>query len=452
MYFLDLHGNSKKKETAPDGSKDENVFDIMQGVVISIFVKIRKLYSSNTCYADVFGCRKDKYHELYLRRVSDLNWKAIDSRNPLYLYTSEFHQDFDNYSRFMSTKDAFLVSNTGVKTHRDHFAIGFQQKEIIDRVITLRDSTINDKRIYEIYHLTDTRDWRLTEARNRICALTNPYEKITTIDYRPFDTRYTYYDSCFIELIKHDVFQHMFQANISIVCTRQTSLSQYKHCFVSDRVSETCFISNKTKETAYIFPMWLYNNVEFLGAKHTEKKPNIKPEVFAMLKARYATQNTKEISPEAFMGYIYAVLHSPTYREKYKDFLKTDFPRIPFCDDYRVFEQMSALGWELINAHLMKSEDLKQRYPDLGTYTGIGSNEVSKLYYTDSLQRLHINDTQYFDSIPEPVYMFHIGGYQVLHKYLKDRKGRELTLDEINNVEFIAKILAFTMDTMQRID
>jgi len=198
--------------------------------------------------------------------------------------------------------------------------------------------------------------------------------------------------------------------------------------------------------------LYLYQEIDFLGSTQFEKKPNIKPEIFQLLQAKYAAQNTAEITPEAILGYIYAVLHSPTYRSKYKDFLKTDFPRIPFCEDFGVFEQMSALGWDLINAHLMKSDGLKQKYPGLGSYTNKGGNEVTKVFYAENLQRLNINDTQFFDAIPEPVYNFHIGGYQVLNKYLKDRKGRTLTLDEINNVEFIAKILAFTMDIMQEID
>lgn len=158
------------------------------------------------------------------------------------------------------------------------------------------------------------------------------------------------------------------------------------------------------------------------------------------------------ITPEQVMSYIYAVLHSPTYRSKYADFLKTDFPRIPFTDDYKVFIQLSELGWDLINAHLQKKPELHKLYQGMGDFAVKGTNLVDKVLYTEAQSRLYINADQYFGKLPETVFNFYIGGYQVMHKYLKDRKGRTLTLDEINNVELIAKTLQFTLDQMQKID
>lgn len=188
-----------------------------------------------------------------------------------------------------------------------------------------------------------------------------------------------------------------------------------------------------------------------LGSTYVQKDSNINTEI-PHIRHIINANNNNSIIEEIIFGYIYSILHSPTYREKYKDFLKTDFPRIPFCEEYATFEALSALGWRLINAHLMKSDEPRLQYPQLGQYQVPGGNVVEKVFYTDSLQRLNINDRQYFAPVPEELYTFHIGGYQVLNKYLKDRKGRNLSLDEIENVENIVRVLAFTRDIMQEID
>ncbi|MCK9309300.1 MAG: N-6 DNA methylase [Candidatus Cloacimonetes bacterium] len=448
MYFLDLHGNSKKKETAPDGGKDENVFDIMQGVCISILLKINKAGTALANY-DISGTRLKKYELLNQLRVKDIEWSSIESCAPFYCYNLKTKENILEYYKYVSIKDCTIVSNTGIKTHRDHFAIGFQKEEIIRRVNDFSDISQSDHSITKLYSLPDTRDWKLNIARKLIYAKEDKYLPIKRIAYRPFDVRFTYYDPAFIELTKSDVFQHFELDNISLVCTRQIALNDYSHIFVTDIISETCFISNKTKETSYIFPLFLYSTGKFLQEDKVFMQSNFKPEIIQMLKSKYSVA---DITPEAIMGYIYAVLYSPTYRSKYKDFLKTDFPRIPFTDDYAIFQIMAVKGNELIQAHLQRRTDLKTKYPAMGDFTTKGDNVVVKVVYDDTHEKLYINPTQYFANVPERVWSFYIGGYQVLQKYLKDRKGRTLTLDEINNVEDVAKILAYTIDTMIEID
>ena len=152
-------------------------------------------------------------------------------------------------------------------------------------------------------------------------------------------------------------------------------------------------------------------------------------------------------SPEDILGYVYAVLHSPTYRQKYQDFLKIDFPRIPFVAECETFEALSKLGWELVQTHLLKSVP-----QELNVDVTPGDFRVEKPAYDAQRERLHINTTQYFSPVPQDVWEFHIGGYQVLDKYLKSRKGRTLSLDEIENIQNVISVLRFTIDQMQRID
>ncbi len=155
-------------------------------------------------------------------------------------------------------------------------------------------------------------------------------------------------------------------------------------------------------------------------------------------------------APEQVLGYIYAILHSPTYRKKYAEFLKFDFPRIPFTDDSAKFKTLSKLGWQLIQTHLLNEIPQGKEYENLAIYMGSGENIVEKTNYSNG--KLYINKEQYFDNIPEQVYEFKIGAYQVLHKYLKDRKGRNLSLDDIMNIENICKSLKFTITQMKLID
>lgn len=202
------------------------------------------------------------------------------------------------------------------------------------------------------------------------------------------------------------------------------------------------------KGYGYVFPLYLYEKPEGLFANGTEL---IKTENFTKAFRQFIDQHYHtHYPPEEILGYIYAVLHSPTYRAKYAEFLKIDFPRIPFTKDGETFETLSKLGWQLVQAHLLHEIPAS----DLGAYGGEGDNTVIKPDYrkTPDSERLYINKTQYFEPVPEAVYRFQIGGYQVLDKYLKDRKGRTLTLSEVKNIKQIIKVLAFTIEQMHKID
>ena len=144
------------------------------------------------------------------------------------------------------------------------------------------------------------------------------------------------------------------------------------------------------------------------------------------------------------------MLYAPAYRKRYTDFLRTDFPRIPFPEERADFKSLSESGWELAEVHLMRKPP--KGLSGLGAYFGKGGNEVEKPRWVRVRGEVWINASQGFADIPREVWDFTVGGYQVIEKYLKSRKGRTLSLDEIENVEKVANILSFTIAQMERID
>jgi predicted helicase len=275
--------------------------------------------------------------------------------------------------------------------------------------------------------------------------------------YRPFDARLIYFDPSKLERAREKIMQHMIHKdkNIGLMTTRLTkdewSILATSHIIAHKAVSRY--------DIGYLFPLYLYNApgnnkalnnkqnnhlfVKESQADYNERRENLAPKFRAFLDLKYG----HHYEPEEILGYIYAVLHSPTYRRKYAEFLKIDFPRIPFVDDRRTFEKLAAAGWQLAQAHLLK-EILDILKVDLTK----GSDQVEKPIYAAPQQRLYFNNEQYFSPVPEDVWNFHIGGYQVLDKYLKSRKGRALSLDEKENIINVVKVLRFTIDRMREID
>jgi predicted helicase len=231
--------------------------------------------------------------------------------------------------------------------------------------------------------------------------------------------------------------QHLLDQNTSlIVCKQVKAGPEWRHVIAGDEIVESTALSNRTSEISYVFPL---NALSAVG-----RQENLSPDFRAFLDARYA----HHYAPEEVLGYIYAVLHAPSYRSRYADFLRIDFPRIPFAQKRKHFDALSALGWALVQAHLLR--DCPHR--GLAQYAGKGDHSVEAVAWGETDQRIHINKTQSFGPVPEAVWRFTIGGYQVLDKYLKSRKGRRLSLDEINHLGQVADSLAFTIDQMALID
>ena len=455
LYLIDLHGNVKRKETTPEGGKDENVFDIEQGVAISLLVKKEGL-SRGVYHADLQGTRQEKYRTLLEAEKDGMTWAELQPSTPFYLFVPQDEELRGEYERGWKVTDIFSVNVLGFQTHRDHFAVAYEKSEIERRVRDMRDKSISDQRLREEYKIRDTRDWHVPEARTSLQAADDPTQSVIPCSYRPFDTRWCFFGYEFMDCPRRELMNHVkWKENVCLLAPRQIGTSVWRHGFVADSPPNDCSVSNKSREASYVFPLYRYPLPE--GTKksedilleeddpfeHKERIENLSQQFRAFINANYQ----HSYSPEEILGYIYAVLHSPTYRQRYLDFLKTDFPRIPFVDGRTAFETLSQLGWELLQAHLLKLIPGTLKVDVTG-----GDFTVEIPHYDPQCERLHINKQQSFCPVPADVWGFHIGGYQVLDKYLKSRKGRTLSLDEIENVQSIVNVLRFTIDQMERID
>jgi predicted helicase len=464
IYVLDLHGNAKKKETAPDGSKDENVFDIEQGVSISLFIKTRKPQTRNVWRADIWGKRLEKYEACARLSYSDVNWRQVEPSKPFYLFETGNAVLEQEYRKGFSVQEIFPVNSVGIVTARDSLAVQFDQQTMLSTVADFSSRDIEDARQY--YNLgADARDWRVNWAQDDIINSGANAKLILPLNYRPFDKRWTYFTGNsrgFLCNPRENVMRNMLQENIGFLTCRQTSGDIWEHAFVANTLVDDSLVSNRTKERGYLFPLYIYNlssvkapsrrDLEtgvidpFLDDKNhqAERSENMFPDFRKEINVRYSQPI---VTPEQIFGYIYAIVHAPTYRTRYSEFLRGDFPRIPLCGSRQHFESLSALGWELAQKHLLKSLPKKTV-----SYKGKGDNSVDKPHYSETEQAVYINATQYFAPVTEAIWTFHIGGYQVIDKYLKSRKGRTLTLDEVNNIENIVTVLNFTIGQIAAID
>ncbi len=459
IFILDLHGNARKKEACSDGTKDENVFDIMAGVSIVFFIKKDIQQETNKTvifHADIYGKREKKYEYLNANDLRQTNWQEVKPFSPFYLFTSSLQKGFDKYKKWLSSCDIFPVHSTGVKTHRDHFAIDLDRKGLARRLMQFRNPDMPDQFIQEALKLKDTRDWKLSERRKRFQKDKNWENKLVKCLYRPFDMRWICFHHDIIELPREEVMRHMAtEENLGIITTRQKS-QQGPWCLVSvsDCIIESCAISNKTKEANYLFPLYLYPNSDrdnlFAAQEPQERQPNLNPDIVTMLADSYG----RKPSPEEIFYYIYAVLYAPSYREKYAEFLKMDFPRVPFTADGELFRELAALGERLTKLHLLDSPELD---PPLCRFEGEGDSVVARTKskgfdYDPDEQRVYINKTQYFEPVPEEVWEYQVGGYQVCHKWLKDRKERRLEYEDIRTYCQIVTALARTIQIQTEID
>jgi len=457
IHIMDLHGNSKKKENAPDGSKDENVFDIEQGVAIAILVKNKKLKKA-VFHSDLFGKRKSKYKQLLEENITQTDWKNLTPNTPNYLFIPQDQTMRAEYEQGWKITDIFPVNSVGIVTARDDLAIHFTEEEI--KKVINDFSTLSIDHARTTYNLgEDSRDWKVELAQKDIIESGISDNCLVPINYRPFDIRYTLYTGKsrgFHCMPRGEVMRHMIAGdNIGIAVSRQFGVigeENFDTVTITDSITDLNLFRRGGNN---LFPLYLYNfpndkkpKTDLFGELEDnftgkERIENLSPEFRKFIDKKYG----KHYSPEQILDYIYAVLHSPTYRSKYIDFLKIDFPHIPFVETSKIFEQLCAIGSELVQAHLLKS------IPDSPKIEITkGNMTVEKPVYLQENGRLYINKEQYFSTISKEIWEFHIGGYQVLDKYLKSRKGRTLTLDEIENVQNIVKVLTLTLAKMQEID
>ncbi|MCF3572168.1 N-6 DNA methylase [Planktothrix agardhii 1806] len=468
IYTIDLHGNSKKKETAPDGNADVNVFDIMQGVSINIFVKTGKKKANElgkVFHFDLYGKREMKYDFLSDSSLKSVNFQELKPEKPFLFFVPKNNKGSKEYEKGFRVDELFSVNVTGVVTARDSFVIDFQKPILKKRMEEFSDINFTDDSIRRKffgnkkegkYLAGDSRGWKMVEARKTIQSF-NHNDIIQKIAYRLFDDRYIYYHSSMVDWGREKFMYHFINKdNVGIDLCRQLVTDEYSHIFVTNKIVDDSFVSNKSRERGYVFPLYLYpdNPEQQIIIQTAERIPNLNTEIIKQIaeKLGLTFTNEKETTENTFapidiLDYIYAVLHSLTYREKYKEFLKIDFPRVPYPKDQNTFWQLVKLGGEIRQIHLLESPTV-EKY--ITQYPMDGDNIVTKPKYQDG--KVYINNTQYFNFVPEIAWNFYIGGYQPAQKWLKDRKDRKLEIEDIFHYQKIIVALTETDKLMKEID
>jgi predicted helicase len=539
IYVLDLHGNTMKNETPPNGKKDENVFDIQQGVSINIFIK--DSISKSDTLADVYHCdlwgkRSHKYTKLWESDIADLEFQHIEPVDPFYFFVPLDYSIAASYNEGFSLENLFNENVTGIVTARDSLVIDSRREKLLERMDKFSNLDISDSEIRDIFFKSrkgrkyppgDSRGWKLPKARQSIYQ--NDHDKhLKKIHYRPFDLRYIYYTPDMVDWGRENLMPEVFHDNNpGIVFPRQAVTDNWSHIQVTNSLIDNR-LHYSNKGIPLFAPLYIHsdsNGQQTLDGQ-PQRKPNLDAEIVQDItnglgltfvpepesnngshSERSGAEsknlqdkgnaNDKEIPRQArdgskrtafapidLLDYIYAVLHSPTYREKYKEFLKIDFPRVPYPTDAETFWQLVELGGELRQIHLLEHpivNDFITTYPVKGsneitkrltktkpgfilyeedgdqptTTDGVhleGGPHLGKRYPGERLGKIQINNEQYFGIVPEKAWNFYIGGYQPAEKWLKDRRDRELSFEEIQHYQKIIVALMETDRIMGKID
>lgn len=474
IYVLDLHGNSKKKEKSPDGEKDENIFDIQQGVAILLTVKVKtgtgeaRKAPARVFHADLWGRREiydgdqltgGKYNWLWQNSAETTPWQELNPSSPFYLFRLQNDELMVEYEKGPKITDILLLNGWGIATRKDYLLVDFDKTVLTTRFENIRKLPLDEAK--EKYGVKDSPHWSLETARKQMS--TDASDSVRPILFRPFDSRFVFYEKCMIERGDHryGLMRHMFDRNLSLITVRRAEVSGIpNHFFCSDQMS--VLHSTSAKEGNFVFPLYLYPAADELDTA-AGRRPNISPAFLKALAEKLEAPQEgphglpKGVTPEDIFHYAYAVFHSPIYRTRYAEFLKIDFPRLPLTSNRDMFFSLAALGGELVGLHLMESpklNDLITEFPEKG------SDSVEKVMFavvadpqaTSDSGRVWINPTQYFGGVPAAVWSFYIGGYQVCDKWLKDRKGRTMTYEDIQHYQKIVVALNETIRLMAEID
>lgn len=460
IYTIDLHGNSKKKEVCPDGSTDQNVFDIQQGVSINVFVKTGKKKVNElgkVFHYDLYGKREEKYSFLLDNNIKSVPYVELPNVKPNYFFVQKDFEVEEEYNNGFSVNEIFPLNNVGIVTARDGFTIHNTREDVENTIIEFL--SLDDETARIRFKLgKDVRDWKVNFAKTDL-NINYPNKGVfTKLCYRPFDDRWTFYtgkSKGFHCYPRKEVMQHFTKGkNVGLIIGRQGQA-------VGPMTWNLSFITNSMTDLnlyyrggGTTYPLYLYPEDGTEIFKEGDRKPNLNTEIVKQIAEKLELEfvaekidNKSTFAPIDILDYIYAVLHSPTYREKYKEFLKIDFPRVPYPKDKDTFWQLVKLGGEIRQIHLLESAKVEEY---ITSYPIDGDNIVDNPKYKDT--KVYINDTQYFDNVPEVAWNFYIGGYQPAQKWLKDRKDRKLEYEDILHYQKIIVALTETYRLMKEID
>ena len=448
IYVLDLHGNALKREICPDGSPDKNVFDIRQGVAIAFFVKrgSKQQREARVHHAELYGTRPSKYDWLDARDRDSTEWQELNPVTPSYLFIPRDYALEAEYCRFIAISEVFVRGVVGLFTARDRLTIHWSAEEAWRTVnVFSRSDPELARKGWQLGK--DARDWKVTLAQKDLLESGPARKKIVPILYRPFDVRHTYYTGRsrgFMCMPRPKAMRHMLVGeNLALCIGRQghvVGAGEWNLIYCSQRIED---LNLFYRGGSMNFPLYLYLTAD-------DRRPNLNSELVMALTEAHG----RESSPETIFHYIYAVLHTPAYREKYAEFLRSDFPRVPFTMDRELFTKLAAFGKRLADLHLLKSPELD---PPTCRFEGQGDMVVTRtkargFRYDLEEQRMYVNKTQYFGPIPSRVYEYRIGGYQVCDKWLKDRKERCLDLDDVRTYCRMVTAIGLTITIQERIN
>ena len=458
IYILNLHGDSNKKEVNPNGGLEQNVFDIMQGVCISIFVKIDSknkpkaktkndthikwaTYTNNpkckVLYYDVYGSRKEKYDFLQKFDLDSIEWQILKPKGKHYTFMPQDEKALKDYENAWSVKDIFIMQGLGICTYRDNFCYADSKAILQQRIKQFADETKGIDELRTLFNLPkDSRDWTIKDAKAEIISTKNNENLYKKVHFKPFDFKWTYFtgkSKKFLGRPAGAIQEQMLQENVGLVCDRGCKLQTINNIFIVDMLMDLHLVGGGS----YLFPLYLYETqsskkalkkmgglfekVESNPFENKNKIENFTQSFRAFIDAKYGHR----FAPEVILGYIYAVLFHKDYREKFLDFLKIDFPRIPFVESKEQFLALSALGGQIIELHLMRGT-LESITEPLFSNPQNRNERIEKIAYNAEQKRLYANESLYFSNVSEEVWGYKIGGYAVCEKYLKSHKGEIL--------------------------
>lgn len=437
IFVLDLHGNSNKKEKSPDGSEDKNVFDIKTGV--SIFFGIKKKDSKQGVvkiyHADLYGKRPFKFEFLDKNLINTIKWEKVTPITPNYEWIKRDEETRKEYEKGFSVTKIFPINVLGYQTHRDNFAVSKTRKELENRLREFCDPSFSNTELVDKYHL-NTKSWDINKSRKELYGA-DISNQISETMFRPFDKRYVILNKSICDRPRTEILNNIVSKNnICLLFSRQQAVVGFHHVFITNLPANDCTISTVSKEANQVFPLYLFNT------NNNEKIPNIDIKILGDIE-----KIVGKTKPEDIFDYIYSILHSPIYRKKYEEFLKIDFPRVPYPKDKIYFNNLVKLGKELREVHLLESLKINKF---VTTFPNEGSDVVEKTEFKDG--NVYINNQQYFGDVPKSVWEFYIGGYQPAQKWLKDRKGQKLTNEDLEHYQKIIVALNETIKVMDKID
>ncbi len=443
IWTLNLHGNTKKKEIAPDGGKDECVFAIQQGVAITLMVKTGKQThkESEACrvyYADLWGKRKDKFAALEKATMNSVEWQKLNPVTPMLFFVPKDTAGEMEYNKGFRLDDLMPVNGMGVTSAHDSFVIGSRQE--LERRFSEFQSSSEHENLYTKFNVKEKAGWDICKGYRKLksCADINSF--IKPIAYRPFDDSCIFYEDMLVWRSVRKLFDNFLcDNNIGLCCIRICSRDEGLPVFVIDKIADKSLLSSK--DNANVFPLWLYEE----NKGKMEKRANMNKNIVAQIGAAIADEAT----PEDIFAYIYGILHTPHYRTKFKEFLKSDFPRIPYPKDAAQFKAVVKIGRSLIDTHLMRDvapglAETRARFPK------IGSNIVEEVRFEKDC--VFINAEQFFNNVPKVAWEMPIGGYKPAEKWLKDRKERTLSGDDIKHYQRIIIALLKTDEAAKELD